>query len=185
MDLEARFKDPPDQFKTVDLSRQVYIRKSTLMSERAFNGPPQPSAIRSSVEKIMRCSQSLTCLLAFYAVTLPAGTVSGAPRSVVVTEAQNGQNVQIGINDVLIVRLQAQAGTGYSWAVTTVHHSCDCRKSTPTGLTIPGGPEVQLFTFKPISSGNALLSFAYRRAWETRTAFRANFAIWKVSVSTH
>ena len=24
----------------------------------------------------MRCSQSLTCLLAFYAVTLPAGTVT-------------------------------------------------------------------------------------------------------------
>lgn len=136
--------------------------------------------------KIMRCSQSLTCLLAFYAVTLPADTVSGAPHSVVVTEAQNGQNVQIGTNDVLIVRLQAQAGTGYSWAVTTVPSFLRLSQedSEPTGRTIPGGTEVQLFTFKPISSGNALLSFTYRRPWETGQPPARTYNV-KVSVVTY
>ncbi len=136
--------------------------------------------------KIMRCSQSLTSLLAFYAVTLPTATVSGAPRSVVVTEAQNGQNVQIGINDVLIVRLQAQAGTGYSWAVATVTSFLRLSQehTEPTGRTIPGGREVQLFTFKPISSGNSLLSFAYRRPWETGQPPARTYNV-KVSVSTH
>jgi len=124
--------------------------------------------------------------LAFYAVTLPAAKVSGAARSFVVTEAQNGQNVQIGINDVLFVRIQAQAGTGYSWAVTTVPSFLRLSQehTKPTGLTIPGGPEVQLFTFKPISSGNALLSFAYRRPWETGQPPVRTYNV-KVSVSTH
>jgi predicted secreted protein len=124
--------------------------------------------------------------LAFYAITLPADTVSGAPRSVVVTEAQNGQNIQIGINDVLIVRLQAQAGTGYSWAVTTVPSFLRLSQehTEPTGRTIPGGPEVQLFTFKPISSGNALLSFAYWRPWETGQPPARTYNV-KVSVFTH
>ncbi len=136
--------------------------------------------------KIMRCSQSLTCLLAFYAVRLPADTVSGAPRRVVVTEAKNGQNVQIGINDVLIVRLQAQAGTGYSWVVTTVPSFLRLPQehTEPTGRTIPGGPDAQLFTFKPISSGNAHLSFAYRRPWETGRPPARSYNV-KVSVSTH
>ena len=100
--------------------------------------------------KIMRCSQSLTCLLAFYAVTLPAATVSGAPRSFVVTEAQNGQNVQIGINDVLFVRLQAQAGTGYSWASRLYRRSCDCPKSTLSLLAaqFPAAPK---FSYSPSS----------------------------------
>lgn len=134
----------------------------------------------------MRCSQLLTCLLASYAVTLPAAPVSCAPRSVVVTEAQNGQDVQIGTNNVLIVRLQAQAGTGYSWAVTTVPSFLRLSQehTEPTGRTIPGGPEVQLFTFKPIGSGNALLSFAYRRPWETGQPPVRTYNV-KVSVSTH
>ncbi len=134
----------------------------------------------------MRCSQLLTCLLAFYAVTLPAAPVSCAPRSVVVTEAQNGQDVQIGTNNVLIVRLQAQAGTGYSWAVTTVPSFLRLSQehTEPTGRTIPGGPEVQLFTFKPIGSGNALLSFAYRRPWETGQPPVRTYNV-KVSVSTY
>jgi predicted secreted protein len=124
--------------------------------------------------------------LAFYAVTLPADTVSGSPRSVVVTEAQNGHDVQIGTNDVLIVRLQAQASTGYSWAVMTVPSFLRLSQEHTelTGRTIPGGPEVQLFTFKPIGSGNAPLSFAYRRPWEKGQPPTRTYNM-KVSVSTH
>ena len=136
--------------------------------------------------KITRRSQSLTCLLAFYAVTLPAETVTGGPRRVVVTEAQNGQDVQIGTNDVLIVRLQAQAGTGYSWAVTAapLFLRLSQEHTEPAGRTIPGGPEVQLFTFKPIGPGHAPLSFAYRRPWEADQPPARTYNV-KVSVSTH
>jgi predicted secreted protein len=123
--------------------------------------------------------------LAFYAVTLPAETVAGGPRRVVV-KAQNGQDMQIGTNDVLIVRLRAQAGTGYSWAVTAapLFLRLSQEHTKPAGRTIPGAPEVQLFTFKPIGSGHAPLSFAYRRQWEADQPPARTYNV-KVSVSAH
>jgi predicted secreted protein len=123
--------------------------------------------------------------LAFYAVTLTAENVTGGPRRIVVTEAQDGQDVQIGTNDVLIVRQHAQAGTGYSWAFTAAPPFLRlCREhSEPEGRTIPGGPEVQLFTFKPIGSGDAPLSFAYRRPWEADQPPARTYSV-KVSAST-
>jgi len=133
----------------------------------------------------MRCSQSLTSLLAFYAVTLPTATVSGAPRSVVVTEAQNGQNVQIGINDVLIVRLQAQAGSGYSWAVATVTSFLRLSQehTEPAGRTIPAAAK---FSYSPSSPSAPELSLEFRLSapWETGQPPARTYNV-KVSVSTH
>jgi predicted secreted protein len=100
--------------------------------------------------------ESLLFLLPFTALSLASSAVTGDARSVVATEAQNGQDLQIGTNDVLIVRLQAQAGTGYSWTVTTAPPFLRLSQehTEPAGRTIPGGAEVQLFTFKPIGSGD-------------------------------
>jgi hypothetical protein len=37
LDLEARFKDPPGQFKPVDPCRQVYFSEEHPQSKRAFS----------------------------------------------------------------------------------------------------------------------------------------------------
>src|ERR1700690_3746153 len=101
-------------------------------------------ASRHSRRRLMRqgtsIRQSLLFLLPFVALTLSAATVSGWPRMIVVTEAQNGQDVRIGTKGVLIVRLRAQAGTGYSWAITDAPPFLQLSEehNEPATRTIPG-----------------------------------------------
>jgi hypothetical protein len=62
------------------------------------------------------------------------------------------------------------------WHYTAEHNE-------PAGRPIPDGPEFQLFTFKPTGSGNAPLSFAYRRPWEASQPPARTYNV-KVTVST-
>jgi predicted secreted protein len=137
------------------------------------------------MSEVTNFSQSLLFLLPFVALPLTAATVSGGLRLIVVTEAQNGQDVRIGTKGVLIVRLRAQAGTGYSWAITDAPPFLRLSEehNEPAGRPIPDGPEFQLFTFKPTGSGNAPLSFAYRRPWEASQPPARTYNV-KVTVST-
>ena len=90
-------------------------------------------------------------------------------NTVVLVENQNGKSVQLPIGGQLVVRLPAQLGTGFSWAV--VSRNGDAlrlmqQRTESAGRMRPGGAEEQVFVFAPQTSGFEQVELAYRRPWE-------------------
>jgi inhibitor of cysteine peptidase len=87
---------------------------------------------------------------------------------VVVGEASGPVRLQLG--QLLEVRLPMQAGTGYSWAASSDSGNLEFIDQTTLhpwgGVPTVGGAQTQLFIYRAIGPGEALLRFAYRRPWE-------------------
>ena len=90
-------------------------------------------------------------------------------NTLVLTESENERTVQLPINGQLIVRLPAQLGTGFSWAVVRRNGNVlrlMQQRTESTGQLRPGGAEAQVFVFAPQASGSEDVELAYRRVWE-------------------
>ena len=71
---------------------------------------------------------------------------------------------------MLEVRLPVQAGTGYSWASTEISAKLEFIDQTTLhpwgGAPSVGGSQTQMFIYRAVGPGEAVLRFAYRRPWE-------------------
>jgi len=105
-----------------------------------------------------------------------------AGRSVVVAEADAGQEVTLAPGDLLYVRLRARPGTGYRWEV---------RQADPAVLEAqggvafeqapnapPGNPATQVLRFRASAVGETELSLVYVRPWERDKAPAERFTIY-------
>ena len=67
------------------------------------------------------------------------------------------------------MRLPAQLGTGFSWAVVSRKDDAlrlTQQRTESAGQLRPGGAEEQVFVFLPQASGFEQVELAYRRPWE-------------------
>jgi inhibitor of cysteine peptidase len=99
----------------------------------------------------------------------PTMSAHADSNTLVLTETQNGKTVHLPIRGQLVVRLPAQLGTGFSWAV--VSRKGDALRLTQqrtesAGQLRPGGSEEQVFVFAPQARGSEEVELAYRRPWE-------------------
>jgi predicted secreted protein len=84
-----------------------------------------------------------------------------------VTESQNGTTTTITKDQTLEIRLPAQAGTGYSWALANPTAPLKLvRSDTPSAANRPGGPQTQLFVLQPTNTGTGDVVINYSRPWE-------------------
>jgi len=78
--------------------------------------------------------------------------------------------VRLEPGQLLEVRLPMQAGTGYSWAASGDGASLEFIDQTTLhpwgGAPSVGGTQTQMFIYRAIAPGEAVLRFAYRRPWE-------------------
>ena len=97
-------------------------------------------------------------------------TAQAEPMTVTLTEGQNGSTVALALESTLTVRLSAQLGTGYSWAITQQNgQALRLTKEyveSPSGL-MPGGTETQVFVFSSIAAGDENVELAYRQPWQS------------------
>ena len=88
--------------------------------------------------------------------------------SVVVGESSGPVRLEPG--QLLEVRLPMQAGTGYSWAASGDSASLEFIDQTTLhpwgGAPSVGGTQTQMFIYRAIAPGEAVLRFVYRRPWE-------------------
>jgi len=90
-------------------------------------------------------------------------------KTLVLTESENGKTVQLPLGGQLVVRLPAQLGTGFSWAVVSRKGGAlrvTEQRTESAGQLRPGGSEEQVFVFAPQASGSEDVELAYRRPWE-------------------
>ena len=119
----------------------------------------------------------LTC------VTMIAASVSiatAAARTPTVTEAQNGKTVVVAIGAPLVIALESNPSTGYSWRVSkndaAVVKFLD-QSAFPPARPVPGAPGRELFKFKAMAPGTDSIELEYLRPWEKGVAPAKRFSI--------
>jgi inhibitor of cysteine peptidase len=88
------------------------------------------------------------------------------------TESNNGDNLNLKINDVITIKLESNATTGYKWNLSEESNSDIIalvskdytEKENKDNLVGAGGFET--FTFKAVSNGSTTLILTYNRPWE-------------------
>jgi len=95
---------------------------------------------------------------------------SGPDKLAIVTlsESQNGSTIELSSGSKLVVRLPAQMGTGYVWAVVKQDEKVLrlAGKNIESNHNLPGGTDAQVFDFSPVSVGSAEVEFAYKQPWQ-------------------
>jgi len=87
-------------------------------------------------------------------------------------ESNNGDNLNLKINDVITIKLESNATTGYKWNLSEESNSDIIalvssdytEKENKDNLVGAGGFET--FTFKAVSNGSITLIITYNRPWE-------------------
>jgi inhibitor of cysteine peptidase len=125
------------------------------------------------------------------AVFLAAGCAAcgseACPASpVVVTVDQAGSTIELVVDQELIVELESNPSTGYSWSYEYVPEevitSLGAARYTPVAPVLVGSGGVDSFPFKAVGEGRATLRLEYRRAWE-RDGPAAREVVYHVLVS--
>ena len=102
-----------------------------------------------------------------------------------VSENDNGRDVDLAIDETLTVKLQSNPSTGYSWAVSgdpspLKLEKTTYRKNRKSGQAV-GAPGMQIFQLRAGSAGMTTLTFLCRRSWEYNTPPAKTFSV-RVSV---
>jgi inhibitor of cysteine peptidase len=88
------------------------------------------------------------------------------------TESNNGDDLNLKVNDTITIKLESNATTGYKWnlfeennsGIITMISSGYTEKENKDNLVGAGGFET--FSFKAISRGNTTITLTYNRQWE-------------------
>lgn len=92
-------------------------------------------------------------------------------KTIVLTDADNNETVQVAEGDTLVVRLQSNPSTGYRW---TVAENVDLILKPESvryvqGANRPGAGGYQEFTFSVVGNGEHSLKMLYQRPWRRST----------------
>ena len=90
-------------------------------------------------------------------------------RQVTLTDKDNGTKQVLPLNHLLVVHLEAQAGTGFSWVIAK-----NDKEQLPLLSSVlldnpdkvPGGKAVQVFTFRASAAGASNLELHYQRPFD-------------------
>jgi len=90
-------------------------------------------------------------------------------RTVTLIEKDSGTKVKLATGDTLLVKLEMQAGTGFSWAIAKndkeqLLQQGKVEIEKPSKL--PGGKATQVFRFKAEKTGTSDLELQYKRPFE-------------------
>lgn len=118
---------------------------------------------------VARRRSLLACLAA-----IVAGCARGAaPPSTtppVLEEGDSGRTLQLGVGDLLDVRLAATPGTGYGWEIAALDREVVAERDRPGSRPVepvrPGSAARETFRFEARRPGTARLLLVYRRPWE-------------------
>ena len=105
-------------------------------------------------------------------VAVGAGAAcSGSSNNVNVDSSYSGKQVEISVGQSLVVTLESNATTGYSWALV---QNSDDSVLIKTGneyiapqTTLIGAGGHEEWTFKALKKGTSIISLGYSRPWES------------------
>jgi predicted secreted protein len=124
-------------------------------------------------------------LLTFVALGACAATGAGG-GPVIVTAADQGHTVRIDRGGLLVVKLEAQLGTGFVWHIVRNDAHVLVPLGEPEierqGEGKPGAVEVQVFRFRGEAAGTSALELAYAQPWQKEAKPAKTF---RITVEVH
>ena len=104
-----------------------------------------------------------------------------ATSQIVITDQDNGKDIDLPAGGSLVVRLNSNPSTGYSWTIKGDPSplrlvKSSTKKNSQTGHAV-GAPVMQQFRLTAVSAGMASLTLEYRRPWEYNVAPARTFKV--------
>jgi inhibitor of cysteine peptidase len=88
---------------------------------------------------------------------------------IIIRESQSGSEVVVSTGDRILVILDSQPSTGYTWGITELDEAVVRRCGDPgfsASSDVVGAPGVDRWPFKAEAVGETTLKMEYRRSWE-------------------
>jgi hypothetical protein len=101
--------------------------------------------------------------------SVPAAANPAKMKPATILTEQSRGLVMAKVGVPVEIRLQAQAGTGFSWVSTRSTDVLTEKKPLRASKALPGGTQVQRFQFLAKRPGTYLLSFSYQQPWRGGT----------------
>jgi inhibitor of cysteine peptidase len=113
-------------------------------------------------------------LLSIWIIVLGFGLFAGgsAEPPAMRTEADSGHAVALRIGQELILALNSNHSTGYSWIRTDTETPVLVTLGKPeykSGGPLPGASGLEIWKFRAVRRGAQTLELEYRRPWEKHT----------------
>jgi predicted secreted protein len=136
-------------------------------------------ADRRNAVRAVLCGASVVAIL-----TADAAACASPPaqdNAMVLTDSDNNKEVVLSSKETLTLKLEAQLGTGYGWDIAEVDKDRLEPAGAPTIERVTkegvGGRELQVFVFKPVKPGKAVLKMRYVRPWEKTAKPQKTFSV--------
>jgi|GEM_PF-2621852 len=120
--------------------------------------------------------------LAVYSVVTVSPARSAPSNEIVLTITDNGSEVILDEDTLLVVRLPANPSTGYLWEVVRADLSLIVQKQDgmpefEVFSEVPGSSARQVLRFAAIAEGETELALALRRPWESTASPLSTFSV--------
>ncbi len=125
----------------------------------------------------------IALLIAMLTANIGMAAPAGPYNEVRLSSSNNGGQVTLGANDMLVVQLRSNPSTGYRWdvqnlnngIVTQVKEDADFAEMKTAQLL--GASTVQTLRFQGVSKGSTTLTLVYHRAWEKESPALETYSI--------
>jgi len=116
-------------------------------------------------------------------VVTPTQTPISTPAPLNVDDSYSGGQVELSVGQSLVVTLESNASTGYSWSLAQISDETVLNKtgnkyiSPQTTGPIVGAPGKEEWTFLALKEGTSSISMEYKRPWEKDTPPARTFSL--------
>lgn len=124
-------------------------------------------SISAITKRPMWLAATLALIMGAPPVPAAANPSKSKPATVLTEQSRGLVTARVGVP--VEIRLQAQAGTGFSWVPTRSTDLLTEMKPIRGSKALPGGIQIQRFQFLAKRSGTYLLSFSYQQPWRGGT----------------
>jgi inhibitor of cysteine peptidase len=110
-------------------------------------------------------------ILAALTAILLLATACSSPRSVTLTNTNNGGNLEVQVGGQIIVKLDGNPSTGYTWEAKDLDATMFKQVGDPVFSSsnpgLVGSAGTLTLTFNALKAGTSQLTMIYHRPWET------------------
>ena len=103
------------------------------------------------------------------------------PEQVNLTASDNGRKITLFAGQELVIQLDGNPSTGYTWEAKDLDASIFQQVGEPvfasSNSNLVGSGGILTLTFRVLKSGTAALTLVYHRPWETKVAPVNTFSI--------
>jgi inhibitor of cysteine peptidase len=142
-------------------------------------------------EKDKDPAQSFKLTVEVEAAAAPAGEAKAdakaaaapAKAEIRLTDKDNGKTVKVAVDGTVIISLDSNATTGFSWTkadkvdreILKLEKNDYMQSANPNGLVGVGGTTV--IVYKALKKGKAKIGLTYMQPWEPDSKFNTNFSV--------